>query len=699
MAILILGSSLFCLGAGIVIYAIKPRRFTNRVFLVTSLLAAFWLACVWAAIRTGEMANDPIGAPVIWIRLNGIASVFWVWALWLLTYAITTDEHDEPATLKRLSLWLSAPALITSFAFSEHYVRPTATNLKGPLYYVVAAMVYGILILLAWRIWKQIPFHKSIRRVEMQFLALPLAIGSIAVLTVTLIGNITGITVVKRLSFLPFIAGYGLSAWAITFHRLYNPREILRSLVHVTSVVALAATGSYYILEWFRGPTIRTADVLMSTAVAFSCALWLQYRIRNWFACREERTIAELRNAIAASTRGQSNCDNLVTTFERLLSLKTETRFVQLLLDHGNTYSGNGITLSKSQPGFNELHEQAWITPETLERRRTTRHSEDLQKFMACNSIAALIAAPRGHSPPSLLIALGEKKNGWPFTYPEVERMQQIADLIDNTLTHSRLATEAALKAKMEHLAMMSRGLAHDLKNLITPVSSFLVHSEPRMTPGTPEAEVHAAAKRSVALMTDYIREALFFANRLNPHFEQTPLRELLQSAADVTSARALRNKVHISVAADAAVTLMLDRVLIQRMLANLLNNAIDACAGGGAVTMSAANLPEARIRIQVKDSGGGIAPEHLSRIFDPYFTTKQFGDDVRGFGLGLTICDKIVRLHGGEISVDSELGIGTVVTVNLPAEPPMPPPVETAARSVIPELPTTSRAPLPLPS
>ncbi len=72
-------------------------------------------------------------------------------------------------------------------------------------------------------------------------------------------------------------------------------------------------------------------------------------------------------------------------------------------------------------------------------------------------------------------------------------------------------------------------------------------------------------------------------------------------------------------------------------------------------------------VRLKVADEGCGIAPENLHRIFEPYFTTKEFGEDVRGFGLGLTICQKIVVEHGGTISVKSDVGKGTVFTVELP--------------------------------
>jgi signal transduction histidine kinase len=102
-------------------------------------------------------------------------------------------------------------------------------------------------------------------------------------------------------------------------------------------------------------------------------------------------------------------------------------------------------------------------------------------------------------------------------------------------------------------------------------------------------------------------------------------------------------------------------------MLANLVSNAIDASAPRQTVKLTASAGPGGWLHLQVTDEGCGIAPELIDRIFDPYFTTKVFGEDVRGFGLGLTVSQKIVHLHGGTIAVTSEPGRGTVLTVAMP--------------------------------
>ena len=76
------------------------------------------------------------------------------------------------------------------------------------------------------------------------------------------------------------------------------------------------------------------------------------------------------------------------------------------------------------------------------------------------------------------------------------------------------------------------------------------------------------------------------------------------------------------------------------------------------------------RVRIQVIDSGSGIPPEVRDRIFEPYFSTKKTGDSERGFGLGLAICRKIATLHGGTLTVASEVGRGTTFSLDLPTHP-----------------------------
>jgi two-component system NtrC family sensor kinase len=108
----------------------------------------------------------------------------------------------------------------------------------------------------------------------------------------------------------------------------------------------------------------------------------------------------------------------------------------------------------------------------------------------------------------------------------------------------------------------------------------------------------------------------------------------------------------------------------LQQVVTNLVLNAVQAMdeqAGDSRRLTVELFTPEGMVELRVRDSGTGIAPEHLPRIFDPFFTTKPVG---RGTGLGLWACQQIVSQHHGTIAVDSQPGQGTTFTVRLPAAP-----------------------------
>jgi signal transduction histidine kinase len=114
----------------------------------------------------------------------------------------------------------------------------------------------------------------------------------------------------------------------------------------------------------------------------------------------------------------------------------------------------------------------------------------------------------------------------------------------------------------------------------------------------------------------------------------------------------------------------------IRDSVAQLLMNAIKFTPDGGTVTLSARRLPEGEVEIRVHDTGVGIEPAGLARVFDPFFTrvdvsrhsSGSFEFDRRGLGLGLSVAKGFVEMHGGRIKVESELGKGSTFTVVLPA-------------------------------
>ena len=111
------------------------------------------------------------------------------------------------------------------------------------------------------------------------------------------------------------------------------------------------------------------------------------------------------------------------------------------------------------------------------------------------------------------------------------------------------------------------------------------------------------------------------------------------------------------------------DQKQLEQVLLNFINNSLDAMPNGGELKIETEAGPENRVQIRVHDTGTGILPEHLEKLFEPMFTTKEIG---QGTGLGLTICRDIIKEHGGEIEVRAVPGAGATFTILLTAEVPV---------------------------
>ena len=278
-------------------------------------------------------------------------------------------------------------------------------------------------------------------------------------------------------------------------------------------------------------------------------------------------------------------------------------------------------------------------------------------------------------SEPFGLFIVGEKRDGEAYTASDINLLVALMKNLSLMVNQIRLKNHILQTQELDLLGRMSRGMAHDLNNLLTPVWTLFQLSNEASVAGSPpefDEELLPSALRNIKIMRAYIREALFFSENLRPDIQLGRLDMIVKQAAEL--GRASRKKyVDIVVDTPADVPVELDEVLIQRLIANLISNAIDASPENSTIRVELVRLAKTEasrdwLRVRIIDQGEGIRKEDLNRIFTPYFTTKNHGDENRGFGLGLAICRKIVNLHGGNVSISSQLKKGTTVELDLPS-------------------------------
>ena len=241
----------------------------------------------------------------------------------------------------------------------------------------------------------------------------------------------------------------------------------------------------------------------------------------------------------------------------------------------------------------------------------------------------------------------------------------------DVTAAHT-LKAELERNQRLVAMGEMAASLAHQLR---TPLATALLYSANLAQPGLAEtARLRFADKTSAQLkrLERLIQEVLLFARGESIGRDSTPARQLLAEAAQTVEPLFLEKGIAFRIVGGSAETVVTgSRKALVGALVNLLENALQACLTAGEVSTAAteraevtlgADLRAGQLRIAVRDTGAGIAPEIQARVFEPFFTTSG-----QGTGLGLAIALGVVRAHGGAMTVHSVPGEGSEFVIMLP--------------------------------
>jgi signal transduction histidine kinase len=161
----------------------------------------------------------------------------------------------------------------------------------------------------------------------------------------------------------------------------------------------------------------------------------------------------------------------------------------------------------------------------------------------------------------------------------------------------------------------------------------------------------------------DIVRKLLDLTRRPQLHLDTLSLPHLLDELLKLWAPTLASHHIELSLDLPDEVEIQADRKQMEQLFINLVNNAMDAMPEGGRILLKVRADDSGFWRVEVQDNGAGIAEEHLAQVFRPMFTTKPEG---KGTGLGLPICREIVRAHGGDIRIESQLGKGTTVSFTL---------------------------------
>ena len=225
-------------------------------------------------------------------------------------------------------------------------------------------------------------------------------------------------------------------------------------------------------------------------------------------------------------------------------------------------------------------------------------------------------------------------------------------------------ALEAAVERskRLAAVGSLAGGVAHEIRNPLSSLKGFATYFKERSA-ANPEAEQIADIMiQEVDRLNRVVSQLLELSRPVKISPRALRMASVIDTAAALVRAQAKAAGVDLDLDVEEALPpVPMDPERMHQVLLNLLLNALEAMVDGGRLEVTA-RAADGQMEIQVRDSGAGIAPEDLSHVFDPYFTTKSTGT-----GLGLAIVHQIVEAHRGTLHIDSRPGAGTTVTLRLP--------------------------------
>jgi two-component system sensor histidine kinase HydH len=227
------------------------------------------------------------------------------------------------------------------------------------------------------------------------------------------------------------------------------------------------------------------------------------------------------------------------------------------------------------------------------------------------------------------------------------------------------LKREIETSRRLASLGRLAAGVAHEIRNPLSSIKGFATYFRERYRDNPDDRKTSEIMIQEVDRLNRVIAQLLEFARPPVIQKKRASLQSLIQHSLKIIERQASAKHIEVYSQLPSEIKeVYLDPDGINQVLLNLCLNALEAMDQGGTLSVSLSKEEGAPwVKITVSDTGTGISEDDLEHIFDPYFTTKQTGT-----GLGLAIVHKIIEAHGGEVRAASEIGLGTTVSVLLPA-------------------------------
>ena len=384
-----------------------------------------------------------------------------------------------------------------------------------------------------------------------------------------------------------------------------------------------------------------------------------------------QKTLKEL-SLVARSIAGLDELlDKVLTAIVSVIKLNNASIYV--LDKRGGQYFARrsiGIGIKRALPENDDIIKQLASRKEAVMYDEVSKTSGNISGFM--KEIGAAIIFPIITKDELVgFLCLGEKLSGEVYSDEDIDLLTTLCNQMGVSIENAMLyedALEAQKKLyqadKLATVGALAAGLAHEIKNPIAAIKGFSQLIDRAVTENDAEAikDFKDVVPRQLDRINEIVEKLLTLSKPPKLEKKKIDINILLDEIVKLVEKQALKQRVEIVKSLEDLPQTLADPEQLTQAFLNLILNAIQSMPDGGQIEIRTKFLGTDRIVVEIIDNGMGIPKEKLSKIFDPFYTTKSGGS-----GLGLSVTQKIIIDHHGRIDVESEVGKGATFKIILP--------------------------------
>ena len=691
----ILGA-IFALGLAIFILAHKPRSQTKLAFAGLCISIIFWLAPYAIAYSTKDQL---LATNCARVACTSVA----LFSLFLYQFVVSFLALKSEYFLLRLS-YVVTFLLLLGFLFTNLFLSGTYQyfwgyySKAGPLHPIYLAASYSMWLRGFYLLYKQLGKEEvPLKRAQIKYSLLAFLVAVPA--TIDYIPK-------YGVEFYPIGFTFALlfvlmTAYAIVRHQLMDIEVLVKRTVvfaglvtAVVGVVSLVAFVSQDVLAHYVAVPKWISNILSAAIIA-----GLYGRLRDWlvnatdtYLFQKKYDVRQLLKKFTDEVMVQLNLDQLVKMTVETLTQLMKLDSCSLLLINKDSRKFQLVAAKGIEAGKLELDEVEPFMTFLRETHEPIGLDGELGKIKFPEAVtnrlkelkARLCLPMEIHEELVGVLCLGKKKSDEEFTKEDLDVLSPVAKTLAIAVSNAQLVeelqktqAEAAQKEKLAVIGTLSAGINHEICNPLGIVKAqceaFLLDQQDGILVGKTSQDLMDRMSSILQVALKQIDRATAITQKLSnfakpikePTAQPVSIPQEIDEVLLLVGHDLKLDKIEVVKEIDPNLpSILVDRRQLQEVLFNILRNAGQAIKPPGTITVRA-HTHQNDVRVIISDTGSGMPPETLNKIYNPFFTTKEPG---KGTGLGLFIVRQIVERNKGRITVESTVGKGTTFYLDFPA-------------------------------